>query len=155
MGARLCIRICTKTIHHSRQSTICWRRMIQTQQVIYLIILVPISVSLKCVLSTIQISRFLPFNTMNSLLTTDGVVCCIKKPTLCPLDVASYLSVSFSQCACAHTFVVGALSVITRRCDEHSALDALDKKSYIVTDSAAPCGTLTRQLLTLAVVSLP
>jgi len=113
------------------------------------------SFSLNKMLLESESSNSSPFKRMNNLLTTDGIVCCIKKPTLCPLDVASYLSVFFSQCACAHTFVVGALSVITRRCDEHSALDALDKKSYIVTDSAAPCGTLTRQLLTLAVVNLP
>ena len=66
---------------------------------------------------------------MNSLLTTDGVVCCIKKPILCPLGFASYVSVFFSQCVCAHSFVVGALSVVNRRRDEHSAFDALDKKS--------------------------
>ena len=81
---------------------------------------------------------FSPFKRINNLLTTAGVVCCIRKPTLCSLDVASYVSVFVSQCACAHSFVVWPLSVINRRRDEHSALDVLDKKSYIVTDRAAP-----------------
>ena len=97
-----------------------------------------IRVSQKCLLSTIQIPKFSPFKRMNNLLTIVGVVCCIKKPTLCPLDVASYLTVFVSQSVCAHSFVVGALSVVNRRRDEHSAFDALDKKSYIVTDRAAP-----------------